>query len=106
MKITKNKGQNMDWEYKTFQITKVTQHEYDAWHSQARKQGFRTLSSFLRPILDKFKVNKGEEDRGEINISVCSYEGKHIKNLVNYGASPQVRKHVNDSIKRQQKGKK
>ena len=89
-----------NWEYNTFQITQVTNDEHIKWKETAYKRGYRTLSAFLRPILERFKPNKGESTRGNINISVCSYDGLKIKKQVSYGASPQVRKHINDSIKK------
>lgn len=86
------------WEYSTYQITKVTKEEHKRWTIEARKRGYHTLSAFLRVVLDKFKPNKGEETRGNMNISVCSYDGEKIRSKVTYGASPQVRKHINNYI--------
>lgn len=87
-----------NWEYNTFQITKVTEEEHKLWTEEAFKRGYRTLSAFLRAVLVKFKPNKGETTRGEINISVSSYEGLEVRSKVSWGASPQVRKHINDFI--------
>ena len=95
------KGETMaNWEYPTFQIVGVKKEEIKAWREEALKRGYHTMSAWLRIELGKFKPNKGEETRGDSNVSISSYDGTKIKKLAGAGVSAQVRKFINNKTRK------
>jgi hypothetical protein len=87
------------WTYNRLQITGCTEDERIQWTERALERGYRTLSSFLRDLLEKFEDLGQEDIGGSVNVVVCSFNDKKIDVPILKRRSRHIRKFINEKTK-------